>query len=448
MAKSKTSFLCANCGAVYGSWSGKCSSCGEWNTLEEQVSIAASPGTKAAHGVPLKAEKLVKGFRDDEKRLKTGVGEIDTVLGGGFVPASVLLLAGEPGVGKSTLLMQIAKAIADSAKVLYVSGEESVGQVADRARRLKANHDEIELAASSSANDIAAAIASKNYGLVIVDSIQTVACAEISSAAGTMSQITHSSQLLTQAAKRSATILIIVGHVTKEGSIAGPKLLEHSVDVVLNLEGDKFGGFKLLRAQKNRYGATHEVGIFEMAESGLSPVANPSAALLAERVSSDGSVVMATIEGSRALLVEIQALVNRSSFGYPKRTASGFDVNRLNLLVAMLEKRTKLQLSDKDIFLNVVGGIKLSEPASDLAVCMAIGSAAKGLKLSKNAVVFGEVGLSGEVRHVPFVDKRVDEATKIGFEVAIGPRVLGKGKSPTKLETVGDIKTALNTYLK
>jgi DNA repair protein RadA/Sms len=190
------------------------------------------------------------------------------------------------------------------------------------------------------------------------------------------------------------------------------------------------------------------VGIFEMAESGLSPVANPSAALLAERVSSDGSVVMATIEGSRALLVEIQALVNRSSFGYPKRTASGFDVNRLNLLVAMLEKRTKLQLSDKDIFLNVVGGIKLSEPASDLAVCMAIGSAAKGLKLSKNAVVFGEVGLSGEVRHVPFVDKRVDEATKIGFEVAIGPRVLGKGKSPTKLETVGDIKTALNTYLK
>lgn len=448
MVKTKQSFVCANCGAVYGSWSGKCSSCGEWNTLEEQVVVKPSPGTKAAHGKPLAADKLLLGFKIDEKRLRTGITEVDTVLGGGFVPASVLLLAGEPGIGKSTLLLQIAHAAADQTKVLYVSGEESVGQVADRARRLKANHENIEIAASSSANDIAAAIATGQYQMAIVDSIQTVACEEISSAAGTMSQITHSTQLLTQAAKKSGVILIIVGHVTKEGSIAGPKLLEHSVDVVLNLEGDKFGGFKVLRSQKNRYGATHEVGIFEMGSLGLMPVANPSAALLAERVSMDGSVVMATIEGTRALLVEIQALVNRSSFGYPKRTASGFDVNRLNLLVAMLEKRTKLQLSDKDIFINVVGGIKLTEPASDLAICMAIGSAAKGLKLSTNAVVFGEVGLSGEVRHVPFLEKRVGEATKLGFDGAIGPKPLGTTAKLKYLQTVPDVRTALNKYLK
>ncbi|MDQ2973454.1 MAG: DNA repair protein RadA [bacterium] len=447
MPKSRTNYTCTNCGANYGSWSGKCASCNEWNTLEEHVVVAPSRG-KTALGTVLKSEKLSPLLKETETRLMTDTTEIDTVLGGGFVKGSVVLLAGEPGIGKSTLLMQIAHAISQRVPVLYVSGEESVVQVANRARRLNAINEDINLSASSSANDIAAAIASNQYRLVIVDSIQTVSCQEITSAAGTMSQITHSTQLLTAAAKESNTTLIIVGHVTKEGAIAGPKLLEHSVDVVLQLEGDRFGGFKLLRAVKNRYGATHEVGIFEMSELGLIAVDNPSVALLAERQITDGSVVLATMEGTRSILVEIQALVNRSNFGYPKRTASGFDVNRLNLLVAMLEKRTKLQLSDKDIYINVVGGIKLTEPAADLAICMAIGSAAKGMSLVKNAVIFGEVGLSGELRHVPFADKRIEEARRIGFDAAIGPKTLGSKKLPKFYEPQLDVRSALNNYLK
>ena len=279
-----------------------------------------------------------------------------------------------------------------------------------------------------------------------MDSIQSVAVNEINSAAGNVSQITGSTQLISLAAKATDTALILVGHVTKEGSIAGPKVLEHMVDVVLNLEGDRYGGFKILRSAKNRYGSTNEAGIFEMTDKGLVGVANPSAALLAERQASDGSVVHATMEGSRPLLVEIQALVNPTSYGYPKRTASGIDLNRVNLLVAMLERRTKLKLADRDIYVNVVGGIRLSEPAADLAVCMAIASAAKGMQLKKNAVVFGEVGLSGEVRHVPFLDKRLSEAKKLGFDGAIGPRVLA-GKKPAGLSSVSDVRSALNTYL-
>jgi DNA repair protein RadA/Sms len=299
---------------------------------------------------------------------------------------------------------------------------------------------------SSIANDIASTIASGSYDVVIIDSIQAIALSEISSAAGSVSQITNSTQLLSAGAKSGNTALIIVGHVTKEGSIAGPKVLEHIVDVVLQLEGDRYGGFKILRGTKNRYGSTNEAAIFEMEETGLRPVSNPSAALLAERKITDGSIVMATMEGTRPLLVEIQALVNTTSYGYPKRTASGIDLNRVNLLVAMLERRTKLKLADKDIYINVVGGIRLTEPAADLAICMAIGSAAKGLQLKKNAVVFGEVGLSGEVRHVPLLDKRLAEAKKMGFEAAIGPKV-SAGKKPALLLSVADVRTALNSFL-
>jgi DNA repair protein RadA/Sms len=290
------------------------------------------------------------------------------------------------------------------------------------------------------------AISGGGYDIVIVDSIQTVAVNEVASAAGNVSQITNSTQLLTAAAKGSGTALILVGHVTKEGSIAGPKLLEHMVDVVLQLEGDRYGGFKILRGVKNRYGSTNEAGIFEMTDLGMAPVDNPSAALLAERQVSDGSIVHATMEGTRPLLVEVQALVNPTNYGYPKRTASGIDPTRVNLLIAMLERRTKLKLADKDIYVNIVGGIRLSEPAADLAVCMAIASAAKGMQLKKNAVVFGEVGLSGEVRHVPFLDKRIAEAKKLGFEAAIGPVVRG-GKKPPLLTSVADVRSALNTFL-
>ena len=279
----------------------------------------------------------------------------------------------------------------------------------------------------------------------MVDSIQTVSVAAVSSAAGSVSQITNSTQLILNAAKQSGVAVILVGHVTKEGSIAGPKVLEHVVDVVLQLEGDRYGGFKVLRAVKNRFGPTNEAGIFEMVGEGLKPVENPSAALLAERQVSDGSIILATMEGTRPLLVEVQALVNKTSYGYPKRAASGIDLNRVNLLVAMLERRTKLRLGEQDIYVNIVGGIKITEPAADLAVCMAIGSASKGLQLKSNAVVFGEVGLSGEVRHVPYVEKRLAEAKKMGFDAAIGPHQ--KGTKQSLLQSVPDVRSALNQFL-
>ena len=437
-------YVCSNCGAAYGSWQGRCSNCGEWNTLQQQVEV--STATAATSGKGLQVESITKAAASEAKRLSTKISEIDEVLGGGLVAGSVNLLAGQPGIGKSTLLLQLADNLAASYKVLYVSGEESVRQVALRAERLGAKATNLQLAVSTIANDIAATIAEGKHEVVIVDSIQAVAVNEIGSAAGAVSQITNSTQLLTAAAKSTNTALILVGHVTKEGSIAGPKVLEHIVDVVLQLEGDRYGGFKILRGVKNRYGSTNEAAIFEMEDKGLQPVNNPSAALLAERHISDGSIVHATMEGSRPLLVEIQALVNPTSYGYPKRTASGIDLNRVNLLIAMLERRTKLKLADKDIYINVVGGIRLTEPAADLAVCMAIASAAKGMQLKKNAIVFGEVGLSGEVRHVPQLEKRIAEAKKLGFDGAIGPNVRS-GKKPATLLPVSNVREALNTFL-
>jgi DNA repair protein RadA/Sms len=443
--KTPPRYVCNNCGAASSSWSGKCPQCGEWNTLEEQLSSQVLAGA-ASHGRPLRAESVAKSVAADQPRLVSGVGELDNVFGGGIVAGSVNLLAGQPGIGKSTLLLQLAYAVAAKQPVLYISAEESAHQVGLRAERLGALRPELQLATSTSADDIAATIASGAYQLVIVDSIQAVSCAAVGSAAGTVAQITHSTRLLTMAAKQSNTALILVGHVTKEGAIAGPKILEHVVDVVLQLEGDRYGGFKLLRAVKNRFGSTNEAGIFEMVEDGLQPVKNPSAALLAERQASDGSIVLATLEGTRPLLVEVQALVNRTSYGYPKRTVSGFDLNRLNLLIAMLERRTSLKLAEYDIYVNIVGGIQLREPAADLAVCLAIGSAAKGLQLKPNTVVFGEVGLSGEVRHVPYVEKRLAEAKKLGFKAAIGPKAK-PAKKLTGLHGVTDVRSALNTFL-
>lgn len=445
MAKNKVQYVCANCGAVYSSWAGRCAQCGEWNTIQEQLSVTTATAGASGKSIELRSVDTVAAGKPIT-RISVGIGDVDDVLGGGIVPGSVMLIAGQPGIGKSTLLMQLSASIAKNKKVIYISGEESAEQVALRAGRLGAHGENLILGTSTSANDIAATLAGETADVVIVDSIQTIACSEISSAAGSVSQITNSTQLITQAAKKTSTALIIVGHVTKEGSIAGPKVLEHLVDVVLQLEGDRYGGFKVLRAIKNRFGSTNEASIFEMAQEGLKPVTNPSAALLEERQVSDGSVVLATLEGTRPLLVEVQALVNTSSYGYPKRTASGFDINRLNLLVAVLERRTKLNLSDKDIYINIVGGIKIQDPAADLAVCLAIGSAAKGLKLSRDAVVFGEVGLSGEVRHVAHSDKRIKEAMKLGFEIAVGPQI--KGKKDKNLHEVSDVKSALNTFLK
>jgi len=441
--KIKQMYLCSNCGNITQAWSGRCSQCLEWNTLQEQIDVVSSLGSNGNIIKSLPLEEIVGN--NEIRRIKTSIEEVDDVLGGGIVPGSVVLLAGQPGIGKSTMLMQIADSIGVFSSVVYVSGEESSEQVAMRAKRLGSKGTKLTIASSNSTNDIASTISSKKYDLVVVDSIQTMTCQEVSSAPGTVSQITNSTHLLTTAAKRSGTALVIVGHVTKEGSIAGPKLLEHMVDVVLNIEGDRYGGFKVLRAVKNRYGSTEVSGIFDMSEEGLKAVKNPSAMLLQERQITDGSIVLATMEGNRPVLVEVQALVNTTSFGYPKRTASGFDNNRLNLLIAVLEKRTKLSLADKDIYINVVGGLKIQDPAADLAVCMAIGSATKGLKLKTDAVVFGEVGLSGEIRHVQFIEKRIQEAKKLGFKLAIGPK---SSKQDSYLNTAVDIKTALNSFLK
>ena len=445
--KPSTQFVCQQCGATRPKWAGRCDNCGAWNSFVEQASEVTGASVVAkSTGTPLVAEKITKVAPSDQKgRIATGMPDVDTVLGGGIVPASVVLIAGQPGIGKSTLLMQLAAKVAAGVPTLYVSGEESAGQVKVRAMRLGAGNDNLHLVSSTSADDIAATIRQSAYRLVIVDSIQTLAMAELSSAPGSVGQITNSSNLLTQAAKASGTALVLVGHVTKEGSIAGPKVLEHMVDVVLNLEGDRYGGFKVLRAIKNRYGSTNEAAIFEMNDEGLVPVTNPSAALLEERQSTDGSVVLATLEGNRPLLVEIQALVNKTNFGYPKRTASGFDVNRLSVLVAVLERRTKLNLSDSDIYINVVGGIKLQDPAADLAVCMAIASAAKEMALDESAVVFGEVGLSGEVRTAQMADKRVQEAKKLGFTYAIGPK---SARTTGFVRPVASMRDALNTFLK
>lgn len=381
---------------------------------------------------------------DAGSRLSSGFNDLDNVLGGGILLGSVSLLAGQPGIGKSTLLMQICATVSAAGhKVLYVSGEESAGQVKLRAVRLGASSDKLHFASSTSGNDIAKTIEEGGYDLVIVDSIQTLSLTEITSAPGTVSQVSGCGNLIIRASKASSTATIIVGHVTKEGTLAGPKVLEHLVDVVLNFEGDRYGGFKTVRAVKNRFGSTTEVAIFEMAAQGLMEVKNPSEALLSERQNTDGSIIMATIEGTRPLLVEIQALVNHTNFGYPKRTASGFDLNRLNLLIAVLEKRTKLNFQDKDIFINVVGGMRLNDSAADLAICMAIASAAAGRKLDEKVVVFGEVGLGGEIRSVIAPDRRIAEAKKLGFDHAIAPATIkDKFVLPVK-----DLRSALVKYM-
>lgn len=451
MAKARSNFVCQNCGASYPKWTGKCENCGEWNTLVEQIVEAKGASAVArshSRGKILKPQSMRSiAAEDSVRRLPTGIADLDAVLGGGILPAGVMLLAGQPGIGKSTLLMQVAAHVAEQSAVLYVSGEESASQVKLRATRLGATSgDDLQFVASTSADDIAATIRSGRYKLVIIDSIQTLSLEEIASAPGTVSQITNSSNVIIRAAKASGAAVILVGHVTKEGSIAGPKVLEHLVDVVLQFEGDRYGGFKVVRAVKNRYGSTSEAAIFEMNDKGLRVVENPSAALLAERQNADGSVVLATLEGNRPILVEIQALVNSTNFGYPKRTASGFDLNRLNLLIAVLEKRTKLNLSDKDIYVNVVGGLKLADRAADLAVAMAIASAAAGRKLDDGLVVFGEVGLGGEIRSAQGADKRLNESKKLGFTQAIAPATSGKKNSFVK--GVKDLRQALIGYLK
>lgn len=449
MLKNHLQFTCQKCGAVFPKWTGRCTACGAWSSLIEQFDGDGDEGKSAVSRGRMSGKKL--GFvsirdlevTDSKKRISTGFHDLDVVLGGGILPGAVALLAGQPGIGKSTILMQICSFVAQNKTVLYISGEESAGQVKLRAIRLGADSDNLKFASSTSANDVAKTIEEGEFDLVIVDSIQTLTLAEIASAPGGVSQVTNCGNLIIRAAKLSDTAVIIVGHVTKEGTLAGPKVLEHMVDIVMNFEGDRYGGFKIIRAVKNRFGSTNEAAIFEMNETGLEEVENPSAALLSERQNTDGSIILATLEGTRPILVEIQALATPTNFGYPKRTSSGFDINRLNLLIAVVERRTKLKLSDKDVFINVVGGLRIQDSAADLAVCLAIASAVAGKKLSEDFVVFGEVGLGGEVRSAFRPDQRIAEAKKLGFAHAIAPATV----KDSFVVPVRDLRTTLIKYV-
>jgi DNA repair protein RadA/Sms len=434
MVKKSTIFVCNNCGYESVRWLGRCPSCQEWNSLQEFKVPGGSlePGRSAARS--LEPVPITQVDTAREPRLATAIGELDRVLGGGIIPGSLVLIGGEPGIGKSTLLMQAARALADSgANVLYITGEESMQQVSLRAARLKALHPSIFLLAEHSLENIEEAIRSFAPPVVIVDSIQTLFSDGLTSSPGTVSQIRECTARLMRLAKSSACSIFLVGHVTKDGALAGPKTLEHMVDCVLYFEGDRHHIFRLLRCVKNRFGSTNEIGVFLMTAVGLEEVSNPSQLFLSQGDGNQpGSVVTATMEGSRPLLVEIQALVATSGFGNPRRMADGLDNNRLALLLAVLEKRGGLHLQGLDVYVNVVGGVRIDEPAADLAAVLAAASAFRDKQLPRGLLAIGEVGLTGELRAVSRLEHRLKEAAKLGFGAAIVP-AMSKLEAPSSL---------------
>jgi DNA repair protein RadA/Sms len=451
MARRDASFICQNCGAVYGRWQGKCDACGEWNTIAEENSATARP---AAPGrAPRKGRKFalepLAGEAQDAPRLPSGLPEFDRVTGGGFVRGSVLLLGGDPGIGKSTLLIQVAAALAKARhRAIYISGEEAVAQVRLRAERLGLAGAQVELAAETSVEDIIATLSEGPAPrLVIIDSIQTMWTDMVESAPGTVTQVRASAQVLIRHAKRTGAAIILVGHVTKDGQIAGPRVVEHMVDAVLSFEGEGSHQFRILRAVKNRFGPTDEIGVFEMTGGGLREIANPSELFLSERdLGSPGTAVFAGIEGSRPLLVEIQALVAPTSFGTPRRAVVGWDQNRLSMVLAVLEAHCGVRLSGHDVYLNVAGGLRIQEPAADLAAAAALVSSLANAPLPADAVYFGEVSLSGAVRPVVQAAARLKEALKLGFARAILPeaaRAEGKSDGGLALEYVGSLTTLI-----
>jgi len=414
--KLKTIYICSHCGAESSKWSGQCLKCNTWNSLIEDV-IDTSPKKQAVKlAKPAKPTVTIQNIQKKE-RLITKISEFDRVVGGGFMTDSVVLLAGDPGIGKSTLTLQICNQIAGiGRKVLYFSGEESVDQIADRANRLKAKNP-ISVLNLNSLETILATIEAEKPGFVVVDSVQVMSSEDLTSQAGSISQVRYVTEQLMQVAKSQNIPILLIGHVNKEGNLAGPQVLTHLVDTVLFLEGDRFHQFRLLRTTKNRFGAVDEVGVFAMEEKGLIEVKNPSALFLEGRAENPiGSVIVPVLEGTRTFLVEVQALTSYTHFGYPKRTASGVDLNRLNIILAVLERYAKIKLDNTDVFVNVVGGLKLSEPAIDLAVAMAVASSKTKKPLPPDLAVMGEVGLSGEVRQISQAEKRLKEATKLGFK--------------------------------
>ena len=426
MAKAKTVFVCENCGYESAKWLGKCPACNEWNSFyEEKINNVAvssnNPSGKPKSATPRKL-KEVEGI--DATRISTGIGELDRVLGGGLVKGSLVLVGGEPGIGKSTLILQICDKIIGEGKVLYVSGEESAEQVKIRADRLNINNDDIMFLGETDIDIIQEAILNTNPKLVIIDSIQTMYSEDITSAAGTVSQVREITARIMRICKENSITTIIIGHVTKDGNIAGPRVLEHMVDTVLYFEGDRHASYRILRGVKNRFGSTNEIGVFEMRQNGLVEVENPSEFMLnGKPENASGSVVACSMEGTRPILIEIQALVCSSNFGMPRRTAAGTDYNRVNLLMAVLEKRVGIHLSNYDAYVNIAGGIKMNEPAVDLGIVMAVVSSYKNQPIDEKTIVFGEVGLSGEVRAVNMPEQRVVEAKKLGFTTCIMPEV-------------------------
>lgn len=417
-------YTCNKCDAQYPKWQGRCTECGEWGSLGKQSVIKKTEKISNNKSVAAELEVLVDVDIKNEHRLKSNIYEFDRVLGGGVVDGSLILLGGDPGVGKSTLALQAGGNLAIGDKqVLYVSGEESSAQVKIRFTRLGLNTTNLKFLGETSLDTILATIEKHTPDLVIIDSIQTLNYSEVESESGSISQVKAVTAKLAEIAKDKNTPIILIGHVTKDGSVAGPRTLEHLVDVVLYLEGDRYHAFRILRAVKNRFGSTSEVGVFDMQSDGLQEVANPSKIFLSDRKSdTPGSVVTAVVEGSRSFLVEIQALVTRTAFGYPQRKANGIDINRLQMLIAVLIKKAGLFLGNQDIHVNVAGGFKISEPAVDLAVCLAIASAFKNKLISKTTATFGEVGLGGELRTVSQVDKRVEELKKMGFKKIVLPK--------------------------
>ena len=458
MAKGKKSvFFCQSCGHEESKWLGQCPACGEWNTfVEERIDTVITKGTTAAaravresvRGAAVVSLTDVKA--DDEARSRTGIGELDRVLGGGIVPGSLVLVGGDPGIGKSTLLLQVCRQMAEMKKILYISGEESQTQIKLRANRMGKFSPNLLLLCETNLEIIRGVIEKEKPELVIIDSIQTMYSEEVASAPGSVSQVRESTNVFMQLAKGMCISIFIVGHVTKEGTVAGPRVLEHMVDTVLYFEGDRHASYRILRAVKNRFGSTNEIGVFEMRQDGLAEVENPSEYMLSGKPeNASGSVVACSMEGTRPILIEIQALVCRSNFGMPRRTAAGTDYNRVNLLMAVLEKRQGMALSNCDAYINIAGGIRMNEPAIDLGIVLAIASSFRNRPIDEKTIVFGEVGLSGEVRAVSMPEQRVAEAKKLGFETCILPEVslkMIKGMEGIKLIGVKNIGDAVGIF--
>jgi DNA repair protein RadA/Sms len=455
MAKpAKSNFVCQSCGAAASRWQGKCEACGEWNTLVEEANVAATPGsgmTKTSRGRSIVMESL-SGSTKEAPRMPTGMPELDRVTGGGIVPGSAMLIGGEPGIGKSTLLLQLTALMANAGRrTLYFSGEEATAQVRLRAERLGLSSAPVALAAETNLSNILATLAAeKRADLVVIDSIQTLWADALDAAPGTVSQVRAATQSLIRYAKTSGTAMLLVGHVTKDGNIAGPKVVEHMVDTVLYFEGDRGHPYRILRSVKNRFGATDEIGVFEMAQEGLREVANPSELFLGDRdASSPGSAVFAGVEGTRPLLVEIQALVAPSTLGTPRRAVIGWDTNRLSMLLAVLDARCGVSFAQHDVYLNVAGGLKITEPAADLAAAAALLSSRSNVALKPDHVYFGEISLSGAIRPASHMSTRLKEAQKLGFKTAMLPAAgeIEGGSFKMSLSRHGHLQTVARTLI-